>query len=241
MICLALQGLALVAASEIAEGMRRLDQAATAALAGEVSDARIVEVICCNLIDACKRVRDVDRASEWCRRAVEISERFGDAEMFATCRTYYGEVLVWQGHWAEAERALTAACRDLAPMPGKAAGSLVRLAELRGRQGRRDEARTLLAEAGERLDAGLVEAAIALDEGNAGLAVERADRFLRRVGNSDPFTRVPALELLVRARAVTGDVPGATTAAEELGAIAELAGTRPLRAAALLASARGGR
>lgn len=54
MLFLALDGLALVAAGEVGEGMRRLDEATTAAIAGEVEDARFVELICCHLIDACK-------------------------------------------------------------------------------------------------------------------------------------------------------------------------------------------
>jgi hypothetical protein len=90
MALLSLEGLALVADGEVAEGMRRHDEAATAATAGEVGDAALVEIICCHVIDACKRVRDFDRAGEWCRRVEEISARIGDAELFATCRTFYG-------------------------------------------------------------------------------------------------------------------------------------------------------
>ena len=64
MVCLALEGLAMVAAGRVDEGMRRLDEATTAAVSGEIRDARIVEVVCCHLIDACQRVRDFDRAGE---------------------------------------------------------------------------------------------------------------------------------------------------------------------------------
>ena len=62
MAMLSLEGLALVAIGEVAEGMRRLDEAATAATSGDVRDAALVEIICCHVIDACKRVRDFDRA-----------------------------------------------------------------------------------------------------------------------------------------------------------------------------------
>ena len=79
MLVLALDGLVLVAAGEVQEGMRRLDEATTAATAGEVDDARYVELICCHLIDACTRVRDFDRAGEWCRRVEEIATRLNDA------------------------------------------------------------------------------------------------------------------------------------------------------------------
>jgi hypothetical protein len=66
--------------------------------------------------------------------------------IFTMCRSYYGEVLVWRGAWDEAELALTAARRDLANAGRDASDSLVRLAELRRRQRRFEEAEALLAE-----------------------------------------------------------------------------------------------
>jgi hypothetical protein len=121
MVCRALEGLAFVADGRVREGMRRLDAAVTAALAGEVENVRAVEVICCHLIDACQRVRDLERAGEWCLRVEEIAERYGDTEMFATCRTHYADLRLWRGEWREAEQTLTAACRDLGGVPRKVA------------------------------------------------------------------------------------------------------------------------
>ena len=238
MICRALEGLAQVAAGEVREGMRLLDEATTSAVAGEIAVVRMVEVICCHLIDACQRVRDLDRAGEWCLRVGEISERYADAEMFATCRTHYADLLVWRGQWSEAEQTLTAACRDLGGVPRKVADGLVRLAELRRRQGRPDQAGALLAEAeGHRL-ALLVRAALCLDRGDAPGAVEEAERYLRRVGEKDRFERAPGLELQVRASLGVGDSSTAESAAAELERTAAEAGTDPLRAAALLARGR---
>jgi len=234
--CRALEGLALVAQGRVEAGMPLLDEAATAALAGEVDDPQIVEVVCCHLIDACQRVRDLDRAGEWCRRVEEVAERLGDAALFQTCRTLYGEVLLWQGAWQEAERTLTAACRALAGARAKAADGLVRLAELRRRQGRREEAAALLAECGEHRLAPVVRGALALDGGDAEGAAAEAERYLRRVGAEDRLERVPGLELLVQARLALGDVGAARAAAGELAAIAAAVGTGPLRAAALRAA-----
>ena len=238
MLFLALDGLVLVAAGEVEEGMRRLDEATTAAIAGEVEDARYVELICCHLIDACKRVRDFDRAREWCRRVEEIAARLGDAQIFTLCRNYYGEVLVWRGAWKEAELALAAASRDLTNAGRDASDSLVRLAELRRRQRRFEEAEALLAEAEGHALAANVAAALALDRGDARRAAEEAERYLRRVGKDDSLIRVPALELLVPARLALGRKREAQRAADELAAIAESVGTAPLRAAALLARGR---
>ncbi len=238
LVCRALEGLALVAEGRVEEGMPLLDEAAAAAVAGEVGDPQLVEVICCHLIDACQRVRDYDRAGEWCRRVEEIADRFGDAEMFATCRTLYGEVLLWQGAWPEAERTLTAVCRQLAAAQPKAADGLVRLAELRRRQGRRKDAVALLSRCDDHRLAPLVRAALALDDGEAAAAITEAERYLRRVGEHDRLERAPALELLVRARLQTGDRSGAEAAAVELDRIAAAVRTAPLRAAALLARGR---
>jgi hypothetical protein len=99
------RGLALVADGEVAED-GRLDEAATAATAGETT--RRSWRSSAATIDAC-RVRDFDRAGERYRRVEEISARFGDAELFASCRTFYGEVLAARS-WSEADAALTGVC-----------------------------------------------------------------------------------------------------------------------------------
>jgi len=238
MLFLALDGLALVAAGEVDEGMRHLDEATTAALAGEVEDTRFVELICCHLIDACKRVRDFDRAGEWCRRVEEIATRLGDAVIFTMCRNYYGEVLVWRGAWDEAELALAEASRALADAGRDTSDSLVRLAELRRRQRRFDEAEALLVESEGHPLASLVAAGLAIDRGETRRGAEDAERYLRRVGRDDRLMRIPALELLVPARLALGRTREAQRAAEELASIAESVGTAPLRAAALLARGR---
>ena len=238
MACLALEGLAHVALGAVPDGMRRLDAATTAAVAGEVVNVRIVEVICCHLIDACERVRDLERAGEWCMRVEEIAARYEDVEMFATCRTHYSDLLVWRGDWHGAEHTLAASCRDLSGVPHKVVDGVVRLAELRRRQGRRDQAEALLAEAeGHRL-ALLVRAELALDGGNGRAAAELCERFLRRIGAADRFERVRALELAVRARLALREEQGAREALGELEHTAAAVGTAPLRAAALLARGR---
>lgn len=236
--CRALEGLADVAGGRVEQGMRLLDEAAAGAVAGEVADPQIVGSVCCHVIDACRRVRDFDRAGEWCRRAEAIAARFGDAGLFATCRTLYGEVLVWQGAWAEAERTLEGVCRDVAGVRAKAAGGLVWLAELRRRQGRPGAAAALLEQAGGHPLVPVVRAALALDRAEAREAADEAERFLRRMGDRDRFRRVPALELVVAAHVALGHWDAAEHAAVELEEIAAQTPTAPLRAAALLARGR---
>lgn len=186
MFALALNGLSLVSAGETEVGMRRIDAAAAAAVGGEMTDADSIESVCCFAIDACKRVRDLERANEWCLRVRDIAVRFGDRQMFAICRTHYADVLLWHGDWTRAEQELTAAAKELGAIrPGREVDALARLAELRRRQGRVRESEELLARVTSHRFHPLVEGLLALDGGDVATALEAAARFLRRIGEAD--------------------------------------------------------
>jgi DNA-binding CsgD family transcriptional regulator len=239
MLALGLNGLALLSLGETEEGMRRIDAAAAAAVGGEMTDADSIETVCCYALDACKRVRDLDRANEWCLRVRDIATRFGDRHMFSICRTHYADVLLWHDDWERADEELTAAIAELAAIrPGREGDPLVRLAELRRRQGRTRESEELLARATSHHLHALVDGLLALDRGDAVTAREAAARFLRRIPATNRFERVAGLELLVRAGVAGGDLDGARHAAEELAAIAAATPNAPLRAAAALAEGR---
>src|SRR4029079_9566410 len=123
MLGLGLEGRALVSDGELEEGMRRLDEATTVALAGEASLLYCVAWACCYLISACERVRDFDRAAQWCARVGEFCGRH-DIFLLNTCRAHYASVLSWQGRWGEAESELTAGGgggREPRPPRGRAA------------------------------------------------------------------------------------------------------------------------
>ena len=239
MLALALEGLSLVSSGDVDDGMTKLDAAAAAAVGGAMTDVDSIETVCCFVIDACKRVRDLERANEWCLRVREIAIRFSDRQMFAVCRTHYADVLLWHGDWAEAERELEASAEELARLrPGRDEDALVRLAELRRRQGRHAEALQLLERSSAHRLHPLVAGLISLDRGDADDARTEAERFLRRIGSRDRFERVVGLELLVRAALATGDSEAARLAADEIGAIATGTPNAPLRATALLAEGR---
>ncbi len=238
-VALALEGLALVSGGSVDDGMRRLDAATASAVTGEVKDVDMAETICCYLIDACKRVRDLDRAAEWCARVTEIAQRFDDRFMFAVCRVHHADVLIWRGDWEAADAELTTAAGLLGELgTGKVTDSVVRLAELRRRQGRLEEAAELLQSCESHRLYELHTGLLALDRGEAETALEAARRFLRRIGPDDRLERVPGLELLVCAALACGRSAEAVTAADEIRLTAEAVGTRPFRAAAILADAR---
>jgi len=239
MLALALNGLALVGTGEIEAGMRRLDAAAAAAVGGEMTDADSIETVCCHMIDACKLVRDLERATEWCLRVRDIATRFADRQMFSICRTAYADVLLWHGDWERAEEELMAAIEELGALrPGRDVDPFARLAELRRRQGRAGEAHELLARVESHRFHALLVGLLALDRGDAETAIDAAARFLRRVGEADRFERVAGLDLMVRAAVAGGDDASAREAADEIGAIAAACPNAPLRAAALLAEGR---
>jgi DNA-binding NarL/FixJ family response regulator len=232
-----LQGLALVASGAVAEGMRLLDEVSAAIIAGELSDPIAIGLASCYLIAACDRVRDYDRAEQWCTRLKAYCRQWGLTPLFAVCRTQYASVCMWRGTWPEAERELTAATSELAASrPAMTADSLVRLAELRRRQGRLVEAAALFEQAAHHPLALLGRAELAFDRGDPRAASEAAQRYLRHVPRHNRTDRVAALDLLVRAAAAAGDLEGARTALAELNAVAALVATRPLHASASLAA-----
>ena len=144
MMAIALDGLLLLRGGKVPEGMRRIDEAMTAAIGGEMSDLPAIGNTCCFLIYACEAVADYDRASQWCERTREFCRRMGMEAFFAICRNYYATILIWKGDWDAADAELSAALHELEVMrPAYAKESLAKLGELRRRQGRLDEAEAL--------------------------------------------------------------------------------------------------
>jgi LuxR family maltose regulon positive regulatory protein len=236
---IALEGLALVTEGDPDEGMSRLDEAAAAATGGELSNLEAIIWTYCYLLFACERLRDYDRAGQWCDKAKEFAERYAMRMCFAVCRTHYAGLLMWQGAWEEAEAELTAGMDYLAARRRALAGEgIARLAELRTRQGRTEEAEQLLAQVEGLPLALLVRAELALQRGDDAGAAALGERFLRTLPPENSVERVPALELLVRALVSQGQLDAARSEARDLGAIADAAGTGPMRAAAREAEGR---
>lgn len=218
---LALDGLARVSAGDIDAGMRRLDEATIAATAGEVKELHAVGIVCCWQIFACERVRDYDRAAQWCARVLEFTKRWGLHPLTGICRTQYAGVLMWRGDWTAAEAELTAAARELQQTrPGIVAPALARLGVLRLRQGRFADAERLFGQSSSQAQARLGVAELTLERGNADESAALLDHFLVQLGDAEPTARVGALELLVRAHAQRGDADATARRFEELQRIA---------------------
>jgi DNA-binding CsgD family transcriptional regulator len=231
---MALLGEAYVASGRVAEGMTLLDQAMASVAAGEVVGVGPAGEIYCRLLSACERATDIRRAEQWLEAATRF-EAWGDF-VPPTCRTHYGGILIALGRWQEAERELLAAVRTFET--GYWASQLfplLRLADLRVRQGRLEEAERLLESIDWHPSAKRSLARIALTRGDLALADDLVRLCLEATLPSDPDCP-PLLGLLVEVQLARGNVAAAERTLEQF---AELAaeGDRT-RAVAMLAQGR---
>jgi DNA-binding NarL/FixJ family response regulator len=235
---LALEGLARVSTGDIRDGMRCLDEATVAATSGEVKELHAVGLVCCWQIFACERVRDYDRAAQWCDRVAEFSRRWGLHPLSSICRTQYAGVLMWRGEWEAAERELNAAAAEIERVrPALTGPALARLGELRLRQGRFDDAERLFRASPTQPQAKLGMAALHLERGKAEESVDAAAEFLSSLGADEATARVAALEILVKANAARSKVAAAQSHLDELERIGAALGTDSILGS--VASSRG--
>ena len=239
---LSLEGLALVAEGRVEEGMLLVEEAAAAVLGGELSGADVAGWICCHLIYACERVSDTRRAAEWCGAMRGFCERWEMPGMFGMCRAHHGSVLVSEGRWEEAETEFFESARLFATsLPALGYEPVQRLADLRVRQGRLEEAEAL-AEPFREHPMGWHAlphlAAVAFERGEREGAVAMLDRYLRLLPERDRMLRVQALELAVRLCVDGDELDKAERASSELAGLAAEAGTERLRGGAELARGR---
>ena len=235
---LAYLGASLVHNDHVEEGMLLLDEALAAVAGRDVDDFTIVEEIFCQLFAACEYAHDVDRADQWIRIGEEVAARRHLPAVAAFCRTHYGGLLTAAGRWSEADVALSDAVRiwglghsSLRP------GALVRLAELRVRQGRFEEAEQLLLGLDGDVEAARPLAVTHLERGEPDRAV---GVLLRALGEIDPTSVAagPLWAALVEAQIARGDHLAAAGAVERL---VECANRHPgsfLRATAAMARGR---
>ena len=233
MFALSVEGVALVTEGETEAGMGCLDEAAAAALAGEYEEIVPAGWTCCLLLNACERVRDYERAGEWCGKVKQFGDRMRINFVTGACKAHYGAVLTWQGRWAEAERELTEATEYLAAQRPTWSGlAIVRLADLHRRQGRFAEAQELLRRAEGNALTPVVLADMSLDLGDTSAASDLLEPVLRRVPEQNRTLRLAPVEVMVRAKAAAGETDVAAAHLSELRSIAEAVGTRPLHATA---------
>ncbi len=230
-------GMMLVFSGLVDEGMAYLDEALAAICGGDVSELPVVEGCLCGLITACERTRDVSRAEEWLRAAEQVMRRDNLLAVAGHCRAHYAGILVAAGRWADAEDELLGAL-DLLPQ-GIAVweSARCRLADLRVRQGRLEEAEQLMVGLDHHEDAVLPLAALHLAMSRPDLAIELLDRALN-AGAQEQHMAVPLLAMRVDAHLARGDLDAARRSWERLDEMAVDQPSAYLRAVAATARAR---
>ena len=231
-------GVMLVLSGLVDEGMAELDESLAATCGGDVEDLSVVEGIFCALFYACERVHDVARAEQWLRVADDLVRRRQLTGIGGYCRAHYGGILTAAGRWAEAETALTAAAELFAPEHVRIRGNvLCRLADLRVRQGRLEEAAQLLQGLEQHEDAVRPLAALHLARSEPALAQDVLERVLEQGGLVDAVEG-PLLALLADVHLATGSSGEATQAVDRLTALAQRQSGTYLKAVAALARGR---
>jgi DNA-binding CsgD family transcriptional regulator len=216
--------------------MSLIDEAMAAVSGGEVAGVDSIGDIYCRLLGACERAMDVTRAEQWMAAARRFVA-WGDF-VPPTCRLHYGGILIAVGRWAEAEEELLAAARVFeGGYRGMRAAPLMRLAGLRVRQGRYEEAERLLEGSEPRPAARQVLATIALARGDLALADDLARLCLEGEGASGPAC-APLLEMLVSINLARDDLAAAREALDRLTALTSGSRNDPTTAAAELAAGR---
>ncbi len=228
------KGRALVSQGYVAEGLALIDEAMAGTSGGEWQRFGTVAFTGCDMLVACERVNDLDRAIQWCDGLRRIIANHGSPFHYVQCRMIYGSLLFRQGDWASAEQELRAAAEAGAAAPALHGYALARLAEIEARRGRFSEAIALVESCGD-LEAALPRALTALAEGNPERAVALLER---RRGKIEDAGAVQVPVLLVEANLARADRDGAARAASELAELAQVSGETWVRGAADLAKGR---
>jgi DNA-binding CsgD family transcriptional regulator len=233
-------GFLRVMLGDLEGGMALLDETMAAAMGGELRDPWAVGATCCSMLFACERISDLRRAAQWCRVVTDFTERRSYVPLSALCRSIYAGVLMSRGDWERAEAELVAALeayrgfgRPLAAYP------LARLADLRVRQGRLEEAEQLVAGWEGHPEMQAIAIVLLLERGETALACAKLERELKRLGDDGPLA-APLLGLLVRARLSAGDPDAARVAADGLLKLARRLGHQHLVALGEMATAQVG-
>ena len=230
------KGRTLVARGQVGEGMALLDEAAVAALSGELLPMT-TGIIYCNLIGTCEGMADYKRAREWTDAARRWCDRQSISAFPGMCRVHRAEIIRLQGSWQEAELEARSAFEELRGFIAEyAAEALYVIGETRLGRGDLVEARDAFRQAhelGREPNPGL--ALLRLAEGDVGAAGAAIKRGLASA--QQPLPRARLLPAQVTIALAAGDRVTAAAAATELESIASTYATPALNARALSARA----
>ncbi len=237
---LALQdrGRILVALGRVTDGMALIDEAMTAATAGELTP-RTTGRAYCNMMSTCERLGDIGRAAEWYDAAERWYAPHAGSGYPGICRVHRAGILRLRGALTEAEHEARRAAEELVDFFADVTGeAFYELGEIRLRMGDLPGAGEMFNEAhsrGRDPQPGL--ALLRLAEGRSEAARSMIARALTEPGLT-PLDRAKLLPALVEISVACGEIAGAAAGAAELEAITTTFTSPALVASAALARGR---
>jgi DNA-binding NarL/FixJ family response regulator len=191
-------GLARVSMGDVEGGLALLDEAMAIATGGEADDPLSIGDACCTTLVACERLADPRRARDWGSAISEFMRRRNYVPLNPWCRAVYAGFLITTGQWESAERELQGALDDASrlPNPGHTTAPPIRLADLRLRQGRLEEAARLLSGLEDRPAALAPVVSLHLARDEVDLAAERIERRLESASGEAKAVLVAPLHLI---------------------------------------------
>ena len=237
---LALQdrGRVLVALGQVADGMALIDEAMTAATAGELTP-RTTGRAYCNMMSTCEQLGDFGRAAEWYDAAHSWCEPHAESGFPGICRVRRAGILRLRGSLKEAEHEARRAADELVDFLSDVAGeAYYELGEIGLRLGDLAGAGEMFGQAhsrGRDPQPGL--ALLRLAEGRSEAARSMIERALIEP-RLTMLERAKMLPALVEIRVACGEPAAAAEAVSELEAITTTYTSPALVASAALARGR---
>jgi DNA-binding CsgD family transcriptional regulator len=217
---------------QVADGLRRMDEALVGVMAGEVTPVTAGRIYC-STIEACQEVSDFGRAGAWTHALTTWCDaQPGLVAYTGQCATHRGQLLRLHGAYADAVEELERAVERYAAAGGDPAVGLAHYERgethrLRGEYDAAEAAYARAAEHGHHTEPGCALLWLARSRGNAATAAVRRLLAERR----DPVHRSQVLAAAIEVLVATGDTEDAAPLSEELCRLGEAFGCTALQAA----------
>jgi tetratricopeptide (TPR) repeat protein len=231
---------------DVQRGLALLDEAAVAALTGEI-DPISTGMVYCEVVCALQGVAQYDLAEEWTQAMERWRRGQPVGSIHGRCRVHRAEILRLRGS-SEAEEEAHLACEELRPYLRRELGwPLSELGRIRFRNGDLQGAEEAFLEAHELgWDAQPGLALLQLARGDTALAAASVREALDRPSSvpskefppNTELRRAPLLEAQVEIEIAAGDIDRARSAADELGRVAASFQSNALAASAAMAAGR---